>query len=590
MAMKTGFSATRPVQAEEFASFNGAARSTISPAPERAFMKTSAAGISACWRKNTSSLEAAELANLLHALRKVAGHLGDNVGRIDYTGMSMVCDHGILIEPETVMGQYPVPAEKVDLLVGLVVHEALHRREWTEHVWKLLEPAMDVMTPRAKVIFQKFVNTGERIYTDLRSDQSVFGFYTRIARDNAMDLEENRFRGTGPCVDGLFTMWWRRAFGSVGAAIPEYDALLKNLSQVTETLNTMAQSPGGVIRQCEQRAGLYRNTWKKIESSLISWKIIDKHLHWFSCFKNPVDAKKQTKGRRTDKNQTPKQILLQEIETRLSGDAMDITPLIRSVAGFDNETVAPMSRWDFQAAAHPVVDRKMIGRLRSVFTHYADRSTLMNRGLESGRIDRRRLHRARVDGRCFKSVDRIPNPDWSVGLLADASGSMRGNRWQMVENTIATIHKALSGDHNRLNAWAYFEVSGICMISRLIDKKRLFSVPPAGQTASGQAIIAAAGMMPEKARRRLLIHITDGESNFGCDVSYGLEFCREHNIQLITLGCGYKDRSAMEAQYGRSIQFIDYFEQLPKALETLFKWAFIYGSYGSGKKKILYRP
>jgi hypothetical protein len=578
MTMKTATCAIRPHQRGEFASFNRASRKNISPAPEGASVKNAVRGISDCWRKNTSSLEAVELANLLRALRKVAGHLGDNVGRIDYTGMSMVCDHGILIEPDTVMGQYPVPAEKVDFLVGLVVHEALHRREWTDHVWKLLEPAMDAMTPRAKVIFQKFVNTGERIYTDLRSDQSVFGLYTRIARGKAIDLEEKRFSKAGPCVDRLLTTWWRCAFGSGKAAAKEYDALLMAFSKITEELKTMAHRPGGVIRCCEERAGLYRDTWKKIESSIISWKVIDKHLQWFSYSKNCANREKQTKDRSTDKNKTPTQILLQKIETRLSADAVDITPLIRSVAGFDNETVAPMSRWDFQTASRPVVDRKMIGRLRSVFAHYADRNTLMSRGLESGHIDRRRLHRAWVDGRCFKAVDRIPSPDWSVGLLVDASGSMRGNKWQMVENTIATIHKALSGDHNRLNAWAYFEVSGICMISRLIDKNRLFSVPPAGQTASGQAIIAAAGMMPGNAKRRLLIHITDGESNFGCDVSYGLEFCRERNIQLITLGCGYKDRPAMEAQYGRSIQFIDYFEQLPRAMEMLFKWAFVYGN------------
>jgi hypothetical protein len=56
-----------------------------------------------------------------------------------------------------------------------------------------------------------------------------------------------------------------------------------------------------------------------------------------------------------------------------------------------------------------------------------------------------------------------------------------------------------------------------------------------------------------------------------------MAYCRQRNIQLITLGCGYKDRPAMEDQYGRSIQFIDYFEQLPRAMETLFKWAFVYG-------------
>jgi hypothetical protein len=113
------------------------------------------------------------------------------------------------------------------------------------------------------------------------------------------------------------------------------------------------------------------------------------------------------------------------------------------------------------------------------------------------------------------------------------------------------------------------------MISRLLKNDLLLSVPPSGQTASGQAIIAAAMMMPKNPKRRILIHITDGQSNFGCDVSCGIELCREENIHLATLGCGYKDRKAMEAQYGRMIQFIDHFDQLPRAVENLVRSFFL---------------
>jgi len=269
--------------------------------------------------------------------------------------------------------------------------------------------------------------------------------------------------------------------------------------------------------------------------------------------------------------------LIQEIETNLAADSVDITPIIRSVVGSDDDSVVPMSRWDFNIPSHPVIDKKLIGRLKAIFRNYAARKVIVNRGLLSGRIDRRRLYRAPVTGRCFKEIESIPCADWSVGLLIDASGSMRGSKWKMVENTVANIHKALKGYHNRLNAWAYFEVNGIGMISKLLKGNNLLSIPPSGQTASGQAIIAAANMMPGKIKRNILIHITDGESNFGCDVSYGIEFCRQKKIHLITLGCGYKNKKAMEDQYNKAIQFVDYFEQLPQAMEKLFKWTFLYG-------------
>ena len=84
--------------------------------------------------------------------------------------------------------------------------------------------------------------------------------------------------------------------------------------------------------------------------------------------------------------------------------------------------------------------------------------------------------------------------------------------------------------------------------------------------------------MPKERRRKILIHVTDGESNFGCDVQHGIDYCQKNKIHLVTLGCGYKDRKAMERQYGKTIQFLDHFGQLPRAMERLFKWTFLYGT------------
>ena len=541
-------------------------------------------GISAYWRKNTSSMEAAELANLLRALRKVAGHLGENAGRIEYTGMSAACEDDILIDPEMVMGTYPVPVEQVDLLVGIIVHEALHRIEWSDHVWKLLEPAMAKLPPLQRVIFQKIVRTGEDIYIDLKSDQGVFGLYAKIAREKFISKELNRLAKAGPSVDDLVLRWQIHAFdGMKNRQQPSaYDMLLNDFAMVTADLRSLlGATSSGVLKRCEHRADLFLSVWKKMEKAICSLKIIDKQLCWFRSTKGDSLPPEKTSGTACKKSGTMPPLLAREVETHLAADSVDMTPIIRSVVGFDDETVVPMSRWDFNIPSHPVIDRKMVGRLRAIFSHYADRNFLVSRGLATGRIDRRRLYRAHLNGRCFQAIDRIPKLDWNVALLIDASGSMRGNKWQMVENTVANIHKAFTGYQNRLSAWAYFEVNSISMISRLVQKNRLFSVPPSGQTASGQAIIAAATMMPADVNRKIMIHITDGESNYGCDVSFGKQYCRQKNIYLITLGCGYKNKPAMQQQYGRTLQFIDYFEQLPNAMESLFKWAFLYGARGS---------
>ena len=302
-----------------------------------------------------------------------------------------------------------------------------------------------------------------------------------------------------------------------------------------------------------------------------------KRLHWYPYNIAPKEEKPVLTNPKDQSKPKVSSSLFQEIELKLAKDSIDMTPIIRSIVGFDDEAVVPTSRWDFVISAHPLIDRRLVSRLKAIFQIYAAKNKLVSRGLQSGKVDPRRLYRAPVTGRCFLQNDHLPDLDWNVTLLMDASGSMRGNKWRMVENTVANIHKALTGFHNRLQALAYFEKDGILMISPLIKNNRVQSVPPSGLTASGQAIIAAAYLMPKKKKRNILIHVTDGESNLGCDVQQAIDYCRKEHIDLVTLGCGYKDREVMRLQYGKSIQFLDHFGQLAGVMERLLKWTFLYG-------------
>jgi hypothetical protein len=531
-------------------------------------------GISSCWRKNTSFRESIELANVLRAFQKVAGHIGENIGRIEYTGMSSE-GAAIQINPELVMGEYPVPPDLFDNLLGLVVHEALHKTQWSDHLWKLLEPEMAKMAPMEHLIFQRFVYTGEEIYIDRKAEESVFGLYTRVSREKEMRALDRKIPSSAPSVDELFFFWWTRhlQFTPAREKKKEYVLLLNGLDSLAGKLADTLLLPVGIDAKCRQRAHLFLNVWDLIRDEIQSLPIIKKQLHWFRTIQ-PPDAPNKTK--KSPGSLPLKASLALEIQTNLAIESADITPLIRSVVGGEDDRVVPMSRWDFNIPSHPVIDKRMVGRLKTIFQNYATRKTVTNRGLLSGKTDQRRLYRVPLSGRCFKEVERIPSLDWSVSLLIDASGSMQGGKWRMVENTVANIHKAFLGYGNRLSALAYFEVNGICMISKLLKENTLLSIPPSGQTASGQAIIAAALMIPEN-KNKIIIHVTDGESNFGCDLSYGIEFCKKKKIHLVTLGCGYKERSIMEKQYKRAIQFVDHFEQLPNAMERLFKWTFLYG-------------
>jgi hypothetical protein len=536
-------------------------------------------GISEFWRKNISASEAAELANLLRALRKVAGHLGPNIGVIEYAGMSNKAVSGIVLDPEMVMGQYPVPFQKVDYLVGLVTHEATHKMEWSDLVWKLLEPVFKNMSGLSLVGFQKMVYTGEDIFVDMVADQKIFGLYVQQTRDKAIKEAESGFYSGKDSVDELIHLWWKdpHQTPSVQTVKPVYQEPLSLLTQLSEELKSVSRTKKGATDRCKNRANLYVNTWQEIKDIIAPLKLIDKKIHWHPFTASSTEDKPNHANQKDRSKPPVSASLLQEIELKLAINSVDMTPIIRSIVGCDDEAVVPTSRWDFVISAHPLIDKRLVSRLRAIFQNFACKNKMVTHGLLSGKVDAKRLYRAPVNGRCFLQNDYLPDLDWNVTLLMDASGSMRGNKWRMVENTVANIHKALIGFHNRLQAFAYFEKDGILMISPLIKNNRVQSVPPNGLTASGQAIIAAAYLMPKKKKRNMLIHVTDGESNLGCDVQYAIDYCRKEHIDLITLGCGYKDREAMNLQYGKSIQFLDHFGQLAGVMERLLKWTFLYG-------------
>jgi hypothetical protein len=535
--------------------------------------------ISEYWRVNRSGSEAVELANVLRAMRKVAGHLGPNVGRIEYTGMSRGGGAAILLEPTPLLGRYPVPPEKIDYLVGLVTHEALHRTEWSDHVWKLLEPTLRTLSGLSNVRLQKIVSTGEDIYVDSVADRTVFGLYTPAARDQALSEARARLNPQTPSLDALICLWWTTAWGDNGglAPHPAYREPLVHLERLTARLRRLREERTGVTDRCEKRADLYLDAWEAIKDSISSLRTIDKTLRWYPSPADPHKGPDPAAGKRETAKRGLSPYVIHQIELQLAMNSPDITSVIQSVVGHDNQDVVPTSRWDFSIPARPVVDPHLVSRLRALFLNYAARKTVVNRGLLSGKVDRRRLYRAPLSGRCFHQKEKLPEMDWNITLLMDASGSMRGTKWRMVENTVGNLHKALMGSRNHFQAYAYFEVDGVCMISRLVRDRNLFSVPPNGQTPSGQAMIAVAYFMPKGRKRNLLIHVTDGESNLGCDVRYGIEYCRKEKIHLVTLGCAYKDRHAMLRQYGRSIQFLDHYGQLPRAVERLLRHTFLYG-------------
>ena len=69
----------------------------------------------------------------------------------------------------------------------------------------------------------------------------------------------------------------------------------------------------------------------------------------------------------------------------------------------------------------------------------------------------------------------------------------------------------------------------------------------------------------------MIIHVTDGASNWGCGVGDAIRYCNERKISLLTLGleCDPMNNAALRKEYGPCIQFIDTIDHLPGMFKHL---------------------
>lgn len=529
-------------------------------------------GYSDFWRKNKSNLEAEELANILRALRKVAGHIGMNVGNVEWAGLpGRERAQGVIsLDPSFVLKDYPLPPGKMDVLIGIVVHEAYRNREWSDLVWSKIEEISPQISFLDKDLLWKMFLTGENIYLDKLAEKNTLGLYVQKVR-KILFYPPVRDYSLPPTAPALFDLWWRKVLDAYEAENINllYQEPLNKLAVRTDDLVCIGNEKISVIERCRQRSVFYLSLWEEIKALITPWK--KEKITYFATWKEEGGEKAKIKKKGTPTAKKPISLQLgAEIEESLAVGSSDITPLIKAICG-EAENVIRTTVWDFTIPAHPTIDPYLVARLKAVFQAYAQRVKVVNRGLKNGSIDQRRLYRAAISGNCFMLKQFIAEVAWNITLLIDASQSMAGPKWQLVVNTVSSLFKALEGQKNKLQVYGYLEHDGVCIISELLRRGKLYSLPPHGRTPSGQAIIAAALLMPKERKQRLIIHITDGESNCGCDVEYGLKYCKKEKIDLVTLGCGYKDKDVLVKQYGKHLQFLDYFEQLPKALEVLLR-------------------
>lgn len=556
------------------------------PVIER-FVIPDADGYSEFWRRDKSPIEPLELGKLLRALRKVAAFVGRNTGDVVWSGMAHD-DSGIAIDPSPVLGCYPVPAARTDLVVGLTIQQAYQRTEWSSRVRELafarLQPP-----PQYEYKFGLFLDLCENVYVDNLANRNVLGCYTEIARRWRVEKNARKLLSPPTLSEALHLWWifsadrdadryremwldpWLEGLLDAAAYGKFYQEPIKQLASLVPALRTQCPAIASVTERVEFRVAKYLELWKALLPRVRFW-IGDSGDRFMVPAECDEDLAFEDAERKAVKATIVNHAKL--IERALPAKSRDLTGQVLDNV-MNAEGVVRVEGSDILMPAQDLVDEVLQRKLERVVRSAAQRRSSFNRGLTSGKIHSRRLYRAHTTGTVFQIKKNEYDLRNDVVLLIDATGSMADpTKWSRAETVFQTLFMAIHAYAKHARLFAYNEARGACRISELYRGGRMYTILPQGKTASGEAIIATALSTRVQARRRIIIHITDGASNWGCGVAEAIAFCRRRNVGLLTLGvgCSPAAKQSLRDEYGKLVQFIDDPQHLPELLGSLLNY------------------
>ncbi|MCD6475861.1 MAG: VWA domain-containing protein [Anaerolineaceae bacterium] len=548
------------------------------------FYITEADGYSEFWRKNKSPVEIIELARLLQALRKIASYIGRNVGDIVWSGMTI--EHGVALDPTPIMGKYPIPPAKTDIMVGLMAQAALEKTEWSDRL-KTIALSQIELPPHYQYKLSLYIDMCEKIYLDCLSNRSVLGNYTEKAREWSI-VEKGKQFIHPPTVTELFHLWWQMAADrngkgykenyvdrSVGGIVARGSlerlykkpiALLNSI--VGQLINECVGDSAGVTERINSRLRLYLSIWPELLKYIRFWPG-DRADPFLLSDKFKDDIEKEDEEKKAIKATLVS--FAEPIERAIKKSNKDFTEKVKSnVKNIDD--VVRIEGSDIVMPAKNRIDKKLFYRLQLEFKIIAQQITRYNRGLTSGKIDRRRLYRAATNGTTFQLKKKEFQVQNNFVLLVDATGSMsEPNKWSKTETIFQTLFSVIVQYNKSARLFAYNEVKNTCRLTELYIGGEFYSVMSHGQTASGEAIIATALNLKPSIKKPFIIHLTDGASNWGCGVKDAIIFCKKKNIRLLTIGinCDPASKQSLREEYGKLVQFLDNMNDLPALVKSL---------------------
>ena len=559
------------------------------------------------WRINKSLSEHIELANTLKALRKITKYLDLDVD-VAWSGMMPSERHDLIeLPPSLVIGEYPIPADKMDVLIGLCVHESFHILENSRYVRDYHFRKHNDEIERELVL--NLVEICEDIHIDgVARKRGIIGKYVQKFRTWWVANKPSDIPKVYPTLAGLMETYLNIVLDLVypntaPESLKDLDRIsgskdidAKKLAQIIcggnkdlifgfhhyfidmpqeydEPLKILLSKTNDIVEKNQRdRSFLYDDFWTEWKEVFFRWKEEEEKRK----AEEPEPFTYSQASFIPDEGLSPETVA--GVNQALAYDEQDadwfMEYSLESVGGeYLKWALLPTIYEDSKIICKTKPNLRLARRLKDIFFQQQFEFKLMNRGLISGKLDRRRLYRVFTTETIFKQKEYNRKNIWDIVALVDSSSSMEKN-WELVENIIATINEAWQGFEKnfRMSVYSYAEDDGSCIISNLLYGGKLFTSTPSGNTPSGQAVIATALLIPKvQDNRKVLLHLTDGRINSGVGMDYAIKFCEQEGIDLLTIGPGI-DIVELNEKYGDKLfKPIDSLEDLPDILEDLFR-------------------
>jgi len=245
-----------------------------------------------------------------------------------------------------------------------------------------------------------------------------------------------------------------------------------------------------------------------------------------------------------------------QTEKLLAEEASDVSQLVSSLVSDMTDISARYSR------PNPVItknvstlalgywepDEKLVKALMWLRNIKTSRDTVILRAQETGKIDKRRLYRAPIDGLVFRDTRTKKKVKKRIWLLMDGSGSML-DRAEMFK-----LCAAIKGVLPEARVYTYHDICRRTEIMRLDTKLRMIRIKATGETPSGDAIIFV-GHLLQQGGGGLLIHFTDGTVNSGISI-LGAYRVVEKKLPKVVLINSAKDLWYLDSSHLRRIHNI----------------------------------